>query len=187
VTAFEGAWSYGEFDERLAQLIHLFKYAKIQTLDRPLGGLLIKGLPPGLAFDVTVPVPLHPWKRLVRGFNQSELLARELSRRTAIPMADALRRTRNTATQAGLTASHRRQNVAGAFAARNAALVAGKRVLLIDDVMTTGVTLAAASRALRQAGALRVTVLTLARADRRQPQLRFAQFSKSLTAASGAT
>ena len=185
LTQFSGAWSYGSFEGRLAELIHLFKYQKVQTLDRPLGALLVKGLPPELRIDVAVPVPLHWSKKLARGFNQSELLARELCRRTGLAFADALRRTRSTTAQAGLTAAARRRNVAGVFAARDPAAVAGKRVLLIDDVMTTGATLSAASAALKRAGALRVSVLTLARTDRRIAANRPAQVSPSFLAASG--
>ena len=115
-------------------------------------------------FDAIVPVPLHWMRRWQRGFNQSALLAQILSRRRGIPMRNALRRTHSTRTQAGLSNHARRENVARAFRARG---VDGQRLLLIDDVMTTGSTAAACARALKRAGARRVTLLTLARADRR--------------------
>src|ERR1044072_2209632 len=105
-------------------------------------------------------------RRWNRGFNQSELLARAVSRRTGIPVAKALSRPRSTRTQAGLSNHARRQNVTRAFRARP---VEGKRILLIDDVMTTGATAAACALALKRAGAQRVTLLTVARADRRIP------------------
>jgi ComF family protein len=116
-----------------------------------------------------VPVPLHWQRRWARGFNQSELLARGIARRCGVLMVRALRRTRCTATQTGLSHTGRRQNVTGAFQVRRPRAVAGKRVLLIDDVMTTGSTAAACAAALRRAGASRIMVLTAARADRRMP------------------
>jgi ComF family protein len=110
---------------------------------------------------------LH-WRRYVRrGFNQSELLAREIRRRTGLPVARCVRRTRATESQAGLSASERRRNVRGAFRVKRGHALAGRRILLIDDVMTTGATAAACASALKRAGAHSVTVLVLARADRR--------------------
>jgi ComF family protein len=85
-------------------------------------------------------VPLHWRRRLARGFNQAELLARGVARVTGIPVISALGRVRSTSTQAGLSNRRRRQNVTRAFRSRN---VSGKRILLIDDVMTTGATGAA--------------------------------------------
>jgi len=148
-------------------LIHLFKYGRVQTLSKPLGRLLGQALPRDSAYDAIVPMPLHWRKRWQRGFNQAALLAREISKRTHIPVENALRRVRNTAAQAGLTNAKRRKNVSGAFRAKKNAKLAGKRVLLIDDVMTTGATAATCARALKLAGAAEVTLLTLARADRR--------------------
>jgi ComF family protein len=140
----------------------------VAPLSRPLADLLARALPRDQRFDAVVPVPLHWWRRWRRGFNQSELLAREISRRTGAPIAGALRRIRATSAQAGLTHGARRRNVAGAFRARGASqTVAGKNVLLIDDVMTTGSTGAACALALKRAGARRVTLLTVARVDRR--------------------
>ncbi|MEZ5985142.1 MAG: ComF family protein [Hyphomonas sp.] len=119
--------------------------------------------------DVMVPIPLHYARLVSRGFNQSAWLAGALARRTGVPVAvDALKRTRRTPTQGGLSARARRRNVAGAFAVRprRAGSVQGKRVLLIDDVLTTGATLSACTRALKKAGALHVDVLVLARVVR---------------------
>jgi ComF family protein len=126
--------------------------------------LLAQALPRDEAFDAAVPVPLYWRRRLQRGFNQAELLARGLSRRTGIPVVRALSRLRPTPAQAGLSNSARRQNVSQAFRARG---VQGKRILLIDDVMTTGATAASCAAALKQAGARRVSLLTVARVDRR--------------------
>jgi ComF family protein len=163
-------------------LIHLFKYGRIQTLSAPLGRLLARALPREQSFDVIVPMPLHWRKRWQRGFNQSELLAREIGRRTHTPVQNALRRVRGTVSQAGLTSAKRRENVSGAFQAsrreKHRKALDGHSVLLIDDVMTTGATAASCARALKRGGARKVTLLTLARADRR---LMFDPLSDSLT------
>lgn len=167
VRGFDAAYSFGFYEAELRELIHLYKYGRIRTLASPLGKLLARSLPRDQAFDVIIPMPLHWRKRWQRGFNQSELLAREISRRTNTPIVNALRRIRNTPAQAGLTSAKRRQNVSGAFQAKKRAAIDGRRVLLIDDVMTTGATAASCARALQRAGARQVTLLTLARADRR--------------------
>ena len=168
---FDAAYSFGFYEDELRKLIHLFKYGRIETLARPLGRLLVRALPREQSFDVIVPMPLHWRKRWQRGFNQSLLLAREIARRTHLPVRNALRRVRPTAPQAGLTSAKRRANVSGAFQAscraKNLRALEGGRVLLIDDVMTTGATAASAARALKRAGARHITLLTLARADRR--------------------
>jgi ComF family protein len=165
---FDAAYCYGAYDEVLRGLIHLFKYGKVPTLARPLTDFLAAALPRDERFDAIVPVPLHWWREWRRGFNQSELLARALSARTGLPVVAGLRRARLTSAQAGLSNQARRQNVARAFLpARAARRLAGKRVLLIDDVLTTGATASACARALKRAGAERVAVLTVARVDRR--------------------
>ena len=161
---FDAAYSFGAYEGVLRNLIHLFKYGKVRTLAGPLSGLLAQAMPRDEVFDATVPVPLFWLRRIKRGFNQSELLARGLARRTGIPVVNALGRVRPTPTQAGLSNSARRSNVSKAFRARD---VRGKRILLIDDVMTTGATAAACALALKQAGARRVALLTVARVDRR--------------------
>ena len=112
-------------------------------------------------------MPLHWRKRWQRGFNQAHLLARELSRRTHAPLRNALRRVRFTTAQAGLTNAKRRQNVSGPFRPKRRRALNGQRVLLVDDVLTTGATAASCARALKLAGARQVVLLTLARADRR--------------------
>lgn len=161
---FDAAYSFGAYTGVLRQLIHLFKYGKIKPLAKPLGALLARALPRDEAFDLAVPVPLHWRRHWHRGFNQAELLARELSRRTGIPVVRDLRRVRATSAQAGLGNGARRQNVARAFRSRS---VQDKRILLIDDVMTTGATATSCALALKQAGARRVSFLTVARVDRR--------------------
>ncbi|HEX8986057.1 MAG TPA: ComF family protein [Bryobacteraceae bacterium] len=162
----------------LRELIHLYKYRGIKTLARPLGTLLSAALPRDERFDAITPVPLHWLRQWHRGFNQSELLARALGRRTGIPVIRALKRVRPTTAQAGLSNTGRRRNVSTAFRARRAAPwsapVSGRRILLIDDVMTTGSTATACALALKRAGAARVALLTVARVDRRMDGVRSA-------------
>ena len=128
---------------------------------------MASAIPRDQSFDLIVPVPLHWRRRLSRGFNQSELLARAVARRYGLRPDNALRRKRSTSVQAGLSHAGRRLNVAGAFVARRTADLEGRRVLLVDDVMTTGATLGSCAAALKRAGARYVAVLTLARVDRR--------------------
>jgi ComF family protein len=165
---FDTAYCFGSYEGTLRQLIHLYKYGRIETMWRPLADLLAAALPLDERCDAVIPVPLHWRKQWQRGFNQSELLAGAIARRRGIPAVRALRRVRPTQTQAGLSNTERRKNVAAAFQARRAAgTLAGRRVLLIDDVMTTGSTAAACARVLKRAGVASVVLLTVARVDRR--------------------
>lgn len=162
---FDEAFCYGAYEGTLRKLIHLFKYGGMRALDKPLAGFLVRALPRERRFDAVIPVPLHWRRRWQRGFNQSELLARIIARKRSIPLLKALRRTSATRAQAGLSNAQRRDNVAGVFGARRR--LSGMRVLLIDDVMTTGATLGSCARVLKRAGAKSVVVLSLARVDRR--------------------
>ena len=165
---FDSAWSYGAYDGKLRRLIHVYKYERVDTLARPLARLLLDALPREEEFDCIVPMPLHWRKKWDRGFNQAELLARVVARRTGIPYREMLRRTHSSIAQAGLTFAARRENVKGSFALRRGSNTRDQHILLIDDVLTTGATAAAAARLLkRTGGARRVSILTLARADRR--------------------
>ena len=164
---FDAVYCFGSYEGLLREWIHLYKYAGIKPLARPLGKLLAAAVPGEEKFDAIVPVPLHWLRRWHRGFNQSEILARSLGKHLGVPLLSALRRTRSTRVQAGLSNTARRQNVAQAFRSRRRQTVAGMRILLVDDVMTTGSTAAACARALKQAGAARVTLATVARVDRR--------------------
>jgi len=116
--------------------------------------------------NVIVPVPLHAERERERGFNQALLLARELARLSQLPLDEhsVARRVHTERHRAGMDARARRDSVAGAFTIRHPRLVAGRRVLLVDDVFTTGATVSACAAALREAGAAEVLVLTLARA-----------------------
>ncbi|MBV9406843.1 MAG: ComF family protein [Acidobacteriaceae bacterium] len=164
---FDAAYSFGSYEGPLRALIHLFKYSRIETLAQPLSRFLIRAVPHDQRFDVVMPVPLHWRKQWQRGFNQAVLLAKPVARRLSLPVATNLRRKRYTKSQAALTEAKRRQNLADSFHVRRAARISGKRVLLIDDVFTTGATLRAAAAVLKSAGVAHVSALTLARVDRR--------------------
>lgn len=167
---FDAAYCFGAYEGVLRELIHLYKYGRVRTLARPLGGLLVRALARDEQYDMVTAVPLHWRRRWQRGFNQAGLLAREVARHSGIPFARALRRVRSTRAQAGLSNTARRRNMVSAFACRRGmrnGRLGGRRVLLIDDVMTTGSTAAACARTLKSAGAARVALLTVARVDRR--------------------
>jgi ComF family protein len=132
----------------------------------PLGDLLVESMAslPAPGPDVVVPVPLHPRRERERGFNQSLLLAQRVGRALRCPVrSDLLVRTVHTPPQTELSGDARRSNVRKAFAARRPAPLAGRQVLLVDDVFTTGSTAEACARCLKRAGASSVVVLTVAR------------------------
>jgi len=153
------------FDGTLREAIHCFKYSNLQDLAIPLGKLMSDYWEKSpLPAETIVPVPLHPDRLRERGYNQATLLARELGKSIGLPIAeDSLARVRATPPQVGLGAQERKENVHDAFRCSSAELKE-KRILLIDDVCTTGATLEACSIALRQAGARSVWALALARA-----------------------
>jgi ComF family protein len=159
--------SLGPYEGTLRTAIHELKYGGQRRVAARLAEAALQEagvralVEPGA---VLVPVPLHPRRRRERGFNQSELLAREIARRTGACLAPAalVRRT-DTRPQTGLSAAARRANVKGAFAVRQRARIAGRSIVLIDDVSTTGATAQACARALREAGAADVRLLTMAR------------------------
>jgi len=166
-----GLWVAGLYEDPLRLAIHALKYEGRRQVAGPLGRILAetyrrqnKGSA-RIRFDAILPVPLHPKRQAERGFNQSALLARGLGRGVGLPLReDVLLRSRHTPQQAGLDAANRRANVAGAFACQSGhPALAGKALLLVDDVCTTGATLAACAEALRAAGAREVWGLTLAR------------------------
>jgi ComF family protein len=167
IPPYSGARSFGYYTAELSRMIQALKFQgrrNVAGLLAPLlAGTFFENWGRG-DFDLLVPVPLHPKRKRERGYNQSELLTRFLSRQIAVPWLPALVRVRPTAPQVGLTDSQRQENVRKAFRSRNPLQISKLRILLIDDVMTTGATVASAARALRDAGALRVSVLTVARA-----------------------
>lgn len=151
----------GEHGGALATAIHRMKYRDRPDLARPLGGLLAGALPDTLDTDLVAPVPLHPRRLGHRGYNQSALIASVVAFERHLPHdATALTRVRDTETQAELGRIERRANVAGAF--RGTRRIAGRRILLIDDVTTTGATLSACADAARQAGARNVICAAVA-------------------------
>ena len=164
-TAFDCLRSFGAYDNELRQMIVLLKYSGVRSLARPLGDWLavVVAQNPALGeVDAIVPVPLHSRRQRARGFNQAELIARELARWFPRPVkADWLARVKDTPSQTGLTHAQRIENVQGAFSARDK--VDKARILLVDDVCTTGATLNACARTLKRAGAESVQAVTVAR------------------------
>jgi len=152
----------------IRDLVHFFKYRRRRYLQSFLGGLLldyVRGRADIAPSDVIIPVPLHWWGYCRRGFNQAIDLAKPLSKHFHIPiMKRNLRRVRHTRRQVGLSRVERRANIKNAFEVSRPAKLAGKSILLIDDVITTGATLNECARVLKQAGVSRITILTLAQA-----------------------
>ena len=149
------------------RLIHSFKYRGAWRTAREMGGwygrcLRESGLYDGI--DVVVPLPLHPFKRCRRGYNQSEYLAEGIAAELGVPVdRQSVRRRRNTASQALKSRRERAANVEGAFAVRRPERLAGRHILLVDDVMTTGSTLlACASEILRAVPGCRISLAALA-------------------------
>lgn len=175
---FDSASHAAKFEGVIKELIHRFKYNNADFLAQPLAEILINYLSAcnaqaGLNLndlkkdvDVVVPVPLFWWRRFKRGFNQSELLAKSIGRHLQLPVStNNLYRTRNTVPQTRLSRSQRQQNMRGAFAIKKAEGFGKRRVLLIDDVLTTGVTASECARAIKAAGGKKVHVLTIAGAS----------------------
>jgi len=166
--SFERARSYAVYDGALVRAMILLKYEQLAPLGRWFAERLAEAVARNGEFleaDVVVPVPLHRERQRQRGYNQAELIARPLARRLGLPCRSVLLvRTRPRPDKLHLTFEERWSSVRGAFAARPGSQVDNRRVLLVDDVMTTGATLDACARALRDAGAKSVVCLTVARA-----------------------
>lgn len=150
-------------DEGARPAVHGLKYGRLPRIADDLAAAMLPLRPTTDGPSVLIPIPLAPKRLRERGYNQSEMLARALARQWRIPVAlDVLVRARETPTQTTLTPATRLANVAGAFSAKHPG---SRRVgVLVDDVFTTGATLAEAARALEQAGATRVMGVTFARA-----------------------
>lgn len=160
--AYSKVYCCGLYQYSLRQAIHKFKFSGGVALDRTLGRMLAAAIDCGWRPDLVVPVPLEQQRLRQRGYNQALLLARELARRLGSACdQQILRKTRATAAQHELPAQTRRSNLAGVFAAGSA--LQEQKVLLVDDVMTTGATVDACSRTLMEAGAAEVRVVVLAR------------------------
>lgn len=194
---FHRALAYGPYDGGLRDLIHLLKYERVRPAAGVLGRMLAEVMTElakdfGTEIPVVVPIPLHSSKARQRGFNQSELVAEEAlklvrhdqPRLARIP--GILERVRPTESQTGLTLAQRRENMRGAFRVAQPALVAARAVLLVDDVFTTGTTVSEAARVLRRAGAGKIWVATLARAQKRQAAIAQVESETELPARSAA-
>jgi ComF family protein len=160
----------GDYSAPLKQMCLALKFGGERAVARPLGGWLAQlCFDRGIAdrVDAVVPMPLHILRRYERGYNQAALIAREVAAGIGRPLwTEVLQRVRATSRQARLSAAQRRANVDGAFEVRAAdsGALKGRRVLLVDDVMTTGATLHSAAIALRRAGVVRVDAWVCARA-----------------------
>ena len=158
----------GLYADQMREAVHRFKYRHALGLQRPLASLLARELEPHLeemSPDLLVPVPLHRKRLQQRGYNQALQIARELARTLSIPLDRALLiRTRDTLPQQQLSLGERQLNLRSAFELRQ--IIPGKRVLLVDDVMTSGATLRSCADVLIRGGASEVSAAILARAPR---------------------
>jgi ComF family protein len=162
--AYDRAWTLYPYIPPLQDAICALKYRNVFGLAAPLAALAIRALPDRLDADVIVPVPLHPSRLRAREFNQSLLLADRVGQHLKRPVSTTdLVRPLATEPQTSLTRSERLRNLRRAFSVRSVEVFAGRRVLLIDDVFTTGATLNECAKALRAAGSASVSALTLAR------------------------
>ncbi len=163
--AYDQALSIGYFEGSLREAIHQLKYRPCKALGRPLAAWVTKNIRPVSGVDCIMPVPLHITRLRQRGFNQALIIAHELSKVFSIPLSyHNLRRVRPTRPQVELTGEERIKNVSGAFALRKPDEIRGRDILLVDDVHTTGATMNECASVLKEAGAARVTALTIARA-----------------------
>lgn len=164
---FESAVRLGPYGGKLRDAVLRTKVLAGEGLADRLGEILAECRGPALLgadVDLIAPIPLHWWRKCMRGYNQAEAIASELAANLSVPFAPKLlQRIRWTSQHAQPTREARRENVRGAFRVRKGARLAKRTVLLVDDVMTTGSTLSEASRTLREAGAGRVVVAILAR------------------------
>jgi ComF family protein len=156
---------FGLYNGALRKAINLLKYYSIKRLEHPLSDVLLHVKLPEV--DGVVPVPLYRKRLRQRGFNQSALLAKHAAGNLGVPLVtDCLMKTRDTVQQVGLDAVERKKNIRNAFAVQNREPVYGKKILLVDDVITTGATVRECSKVLKKAGAHDVYVLALAQGVR---------------------
>lgn len=164
--AFGRARAVARYDGAARELVHRLKYGDRLDLAGPMGRWMARaGTEVLVGADALVPVPLHRRRLWARRFNQAEELGKAIARASGLPLeAGVLRRVKATPTQVGLSATERARNLSGALRVPEAEKlnVRGRRLVLIDDVMTTGSTLDAAARALRRAGAAEVDALVFA-------------------------
>jgi ComF family protein len=163
-SSLNGAISYGYFkDPILKEIIHGYKYQRIGALSKTLASFLVDLIrEEEVTFDVVTFVPITKVRESWRGFNQAELLAKEITREFEVPLVKLIK-TKETKTQVGLTRKERLKNVSGSFRILKPANLAGKKVLLVDDVITTGTTLSECAKILKKARAKRVQAVVIAK------------------------
>jgi len=162
--AYSKAWTPYAYHTPLKEAIGLFKYKGKVSLAGPLAHHLLAGLEALPPLDLILPVPLHPHRLREREYNQSLLLAYRVSRQLNIPLSYTnLIRIRHTVPQVSLKRRERLKNLRRSFGVQTPSQIAGKTILLIDDVLTTGTTVNECAKALRKAGSGHVYVATLAR------------------------
>lgn len=160
-----GSYAAYKHEGMARELIHLLKYAGDSALALPLAQAMAAYARPNGGVDLVLPVPMEKSKRRRRGYNQADVLAQAFAQSTGVPMeTGALLRTRENASLVGLTRSERLAAMRGTFTVPDGARVAGRRLWLVDDVLTTGATAIACTEALRKAGARSVTLITACRA-----------------------
>ena len=159
VQTIEKVYAPYRYEKEAKELIHCLKYTCVRDAAKVLGERMAACLDSD-PFDGLVPVPLHPGRQRERGFNQAELLSREVSRHTGIPVMDVLMRVRETGQQARMGKEKRQSNLEGAFCVNGK--VKGLRLLVVDDVCTTGATAKACARTLTLSGAREVSLLVAA-------------------------
>jgi competence protein ComFC len=165
--------SLGRFDDHYKELIHRFKYGKKIPLGKRLGQRLGETINSDvdlktqdlwfLKSDFLIPVPLHKSRYRERGFNQSDILAEGISKVTGLSvLKNVLKRKKNTKDQTNLSREQRDENVRGAFVVTEPKMINEKKIILVDDVITTGATLSECARVLKQAGAQKILGMTIA-------------------------
>ena len=159
---------FSHWQEPMKSIVYGFKYKRIQVLSKKLGTWLAERLTQNNDSNneiILVPVPLHLFRLLTRGFNQAELLGRQIEKTLGLKLVPALKRKKATAPQFGLTKNLRRGNIEGAFAFNSLYfdLVNNSTVVLVDDIMATGSTISECAKVLKQNGAKSVWALTIAR------------------------
>jgi ComF family protein len=164
---FDRSWGVVLYTKPMKDLLHLFKYQKKTALRHVFADLMISFIKqhhiPLTNFDCLIPIPIHSVKHREREFNQTELLCHLIGKEFAIPVnASSLVRMKNTRPQAFLDEKERWTNVQGAFKIRKPLELKNKSILLVDDLMTTGATACEAAKMCRKAGAIKVSILTLA-------------------------
>jgi ComF family protein len=169
--SFTRAVAYGVYENELREMVHLLKYEGVSSVATRLGGMLAAAIVDLAVTDaLVVAVPLFPSKQKIRGYNQAVLLAdaalKHLNGDGLQRAHGVLARVRDTESQFALTPRNRRKNLRGAFVVPDPAQVAGREVLLVDDIYTTGATARECARVLVKAGAAKVWVATLARAQK---------------------